>query len=188
MAIPGEVWLTTNGGLWAIWECQAREALILASDDEFMNPVGALRPIGNLRTSVLLFDAPPGWTPTVITKSPEPKPEHPAPWEVLPDGSAPENACFSSGLVDADGERVLGPTNDQNLYFASPYVRELIRLAPELEALLRKMEWIFSADEEADECPSCFAQSPLSDGRREHGDGCELAALLAKLDAARKAP
>ncbi len=64
-----------------------------------------------------------------------------------------------------------------DIQVASPVVRELIRLAPEMEAMLRSIEW----------CPSCSGRNRTSpDGTSFHFSECKLAAILSAIDAARK--
>lgn len=99
------------------------------------------------------------------------KPDHPPPWrwDYKPSARVPW------ALVDADnmsmGVVAVMPDADA----IPPDVRELIRLAPTMEALLRKCEW-----DTGGECPAC------GDAGRVHGSDCELASVLAALDAARK--
>jgi hypothetical protein len=100
------------------------------------------------------------------------KPEHPAPWRWKEKGSV-------VGLLAAN--------ETEPLFTASG--RELIRLAPELEALLRKLEWSSDFGTLTGPCcPDCGARRPIGvDGRTvKHKPQCGIAAILAALDAARK--
>ncbi len=117
--------------------------------------------------------------------SDEPKPDRAVPWVVVPDTVSPNDARFADRLVDASGNRMVGPTNDESLAFASPYAREQVRLAPSMDGLLRELEWSGDRDESTAFCPCCQQASFYRTGT--HGEDCALAALLAKLDAARKA-
>ncbi len=102
----------------------------------------------------------------------EPKLEHPAPW-----GWAYVHEAVV--LVDANGLSVFAVDPAP-----SPIVRELIALAPEMEALLRETEKALNLDGGHD-CSTC----KMSTWQVEavHWIGCARAALLDKLDAARKA-
>jgi hypothetical protein len=138
---------------------------------------------------------------------------HPGPWEWRDFFTGHEDgaeADFDVGweLVDANGKHVLtefGPGE------ASPGVakgaKELIRAAPEMEALLRKHEWL-TRDQFTYACPECVGvDGPIEptpslmeprtaivrasdDGkkcrRRIHRPGCAINAILDALDAARK--
>ena len=130
--------------------------------------------------------------------------KHPAPWRWTPIKAEYEMIGFKKGdeipgqffLVDARGEDVIfGCDCDADREFRyvevdDPVVRELIRLAPEMEALLRKLEYAGSKDSYGDPvdcCPECKATAGF--GQMNPGDGhtkdCELGRILAALDAER---
>lgn len=113
--------------------------------------------------------------PGGATEAAEPKPEHPAPWAWVPwiHGTHP---LFATAMVDAQGGSVL-VVNGEFAKIDSPLARELIRLAPEMEELLR-------GPLQTEECPWCKAL--FWKGRECEAD-CPHAAILAKLDAARSA-
>lgn len=91
--------------------------------------------------------------------------DHPAPWRW-------DEGPFS-GVMDANDEVIVCANIYAGVDTATPLVRELIRLAPEMEVLLR-----LSVDR--DDCLTC-------DGLSEHRSDCKLAALVATIDAARAA-
>lgn len=101
--------------------------------------------------------------------------EHPAPWtwETWDGQLHDATGCKVIDAIDEDGRKA-------RAYIRSPLARELIRLAPEMAALLRALEWTES--DGLSVCPSC--------GHRDdngHLGSCTLASLLAALDATRKA-
>ena len=104
--------------------------------------------------------------------------EHSAPWRWRPD----ENGHTDLHLVDANGDTIT--LGDETLDEAPPFTRELIRLAPEMEALLRSIEWKADTRWEGGCCPSCNGRRDVG-GPSGHFADCKLAALLAALDAAR---
>jgi len=78
-------------------------------------------------------------------------------------------------LMDAK-ERPVLLVNGDFIQVASPLARELLRLAPEMAALIEELE--YTSFDGIVACPVC-------NGAR-HNLGCRLAAILAALDAARK--
>jgi hypothetical protein len=99
--------------------------------------------------------------------------DHPPPWRWgEPHGQETSLWDANDGLVMADG-------NDSTIVVASPYVRELVRSAPEMEALLRKIERYLDPD--AGWCPGC---TPYLSG--EHDEKCQVMVLLKRLDEARR--
>jgi len=88
-------------------------------------------------------------------------PAHPAPWVWQRESQADYPMESYEGLADRGGNWIVEGWQEK-VWIASPVVRELIRLAPEMERLLREHECAQFPDREA-------------------------AALLAELDAARKA-
>jgi len=100
--------------------------------------------------------------------------KHPPPWTWEWEGGTDDTAVR---LSDATGMNVLVPCeDDQPFLVCSQLAAELIRLAPELEAMLRAMtdEFRFEGDDETHE-------------ERVHPLVEEAEELLAALDAARKA-
>lgn len=118
--------------------------------------------------------------------SDESKPEHPAPWRWIED--ATKTVQGEVALVDANGAIVVEAVNcngydDGSIAVVScesPVARELIRLAPEMEALLRKIEWAGAMDW----CPCCNRRGS-ADG---HFGDCALAEILDLMDATRRTP
>jgi hypothetical protein len=108
--------------------------------------------------------------------------EHPAPWE------------WGIGvLMDASGDRVLFAEGPGHVYVEvpSPLARELIRLAPELEELLRKATWTKTGRYRwsCSFCEQVWVQVINRRAREfKHQTGCPVGDLLEKLDAARKTP
>lgn len=110
--------------------------------------------------------------------------EHPVPWR-WDSNDDHDPAMLFLVLEDARGESVVDVIAQEHkgrtrLAVESPYVRELLRAAPELADLVRGLEW--SAEYHAQPgCPSC--EMLMADG---HYKDCRLAAILAALDAARE--
>jgi hypothetical protein len=101
-----------------------------------------------------------------MTTEDKPAP-HPAPWR----WDAPHGE--ETALWDASNQVVLALGNDSTIVVASPYVRELVRAAGEMEALLREL-----LEELVVFCDS-------NDGHDETKCATERAiALLARIDAA----
>ncbi len=98
------------------------------------------------------------------------KPEHPAPWRWVPGSSSRKDPLAANWLADANGVILVSPDVDEEIEIASPVVSELIRLAPEMEALLRRAVDLLDT--------LGGGGSPVA---------IESAALLAAIDAARKA-
>jgi hypothetical protein len=104
--------------------------------------------------------------------------EHRGPWRV---------DDRDAQIVDADGATVLMPGNYGNLIFDTPTVREMVRAAPEMEALLReiitRLDQRPGDDIDRDTCPLC--------GKfHHHAKDCPYALgeeLLARIDTARNA-
>lgn len=96
-----------------------------------------------------------------------------APVDHLPPWEWSEPFGRETMLSDANGEPVLTDGNDSTIVVASPYVRELVRAAPEMEALLR----VF-LNMTGDTCVHRQFKAQM----RERAD-----ALLKRLDEARKA-
>jgi len=94
------------------------------------------------------------------------KPEHPAPWRWI--GEPPRGEL--TGLEDANGDALIsGSDLPEAFYVDAPGVRELIRLAPDLEDALRYFVG-------------------MTDGMSSiHPKAAKARELLAALDAARKA-
>lgn len=112
--------------------------------------------------------------------------DHPPPWAWNPGGSGDD------WLRAANGEIVIN-AGDGCTWPATPYVGELVRAAPEMASMLRKLEWVVDEDIGGPVCPVCCG-TPKDHGGVGHlptfdnGEKpCQLAALLARLDAARKA-
>lgn len=82
-------------------------------------------------------------------------------------------------LRDGAGESLLSATNSGTLSAPSPYVRELVALAPELDRLVREHQYGFEDGGGNPVCPECR--------RSPHGEECQLGTVLDRLDAARKA-
>jgi len=95
--------------------------------------------------------------------------EHPAPWRWVPRSLAGD----PGELVDASGDQVVRVEADE-VRFASPVVRELIRLAPEMEQALRGLRDLHGTGGE------------YATALRERIDS-RIALIIAALDAARKA-
>lgn len=92
--------------------------------------------------------------------------QHPAPWTV----TDPPHTFYR----DATGGLVFATVSHD------PRLRELLRVAPEMESLLRTLEFADMNPLSATaRCPSCLGTPYLG-----HAAGCALAALLAKIDAA----
>lgn len=85
---------------------------------------------------------------------------------------------FEASLNDATGEWLIGPSNTDGLSVASPYVREVTALAPELEDILRTV-----VDEY---CPTCDLTYHKGLETNAHAPGCRVQSLFARLEAARK--
>lgn len=100
-----------------------------------------------------------------------PGPEHPAPWRWVDEGN------LSWRLEDAAGKAVAAACNTGELLVPDPMARELIRLAPEMEVLVRDL---YRTEEGCMDC-GAFDKDP-------HEDDCRIGPILAALDAARKAP
>lgn len=107
------------------------------------------------------------------------KPEHPAPWRWVDEGN------LSWRLEDASGEKVAGATNTGELEMPDLGLRELIRLAPELEQALREsvvrfervMEmWTYEGERLGD----------MGDRDKARIELVVIRRLLAALDVARK--
>jgi hypothetical protein len=127
------------------------------------------------------------------------KPEHPAPWawRYSPSGAGWE-------LRDSNGGIIIGSESLDGKHWVvtgagvSDPVRELIRVAPDMEAALRKMEWsVTLPDTEGGGrcCPDCKCDAdPVTWGqglkiikhRAVHANECSIGTILAALDAARK--
>jgi hypothetical protein len=132
--------------------------------------------------------------------------KHPAPWKWLPVKATSELVSYQPGdpieglfyLYDATGTPV-GPDCDCNREFRyvearDNVARELIRLAPEMEAALRKVECSGTLPDTVGGgscCPDCEGEQPWTKDNRYgavvHADGCSIGDILAALDAARKA-
>jgi hypothetical protein len=115
--------------------------------------------------------------------------EHPAPWrwDRPPRPDDDDEGTGPRELLDANGNDVM-VSYDEWLKFASPLARELIRLAPEMAELLRRLEWAGDYSEGQAFCPHCQQNSHCygkdqSEWKHEHG--CPLGQILAALDAAR---
>ncbi|HVZ89622.1 MAG TPA: hypothetical protein VHG72_21855 [Polyangia bacterium] len=111
----------------------------------------------------------------------KPAPEHPAPWR------------WDDWLLADNGDIVVSGEYGY-VEPANAYVGELIRSAPEMEGLLRKLEWIASAttaDEPGDaECPICGSVRRFAEQVNPveyHYPDCKFGSLLARLDAAKVA-
>lgn len=145
------------------------------------------------------------------------KPEHPAPWRwAKPDYPTEERAANALELLDANDNIVLSSQGDDWSWVEvdSPVARELIRLAPEMEALLRELRDAI-VDEMAARAVRAKSESELKE--RHYSDlsiidhesskhikeqwtsqeriragatglPAKISALLATLDAARKSP
>ena len=102
--------------------------------------------------------------------------DHPPPWEWL--GRPDEETA----LLDGAGYSILSPSNDGGISLRSPYVRELVRAAPEMEALLRR--WLANG-----QCETV----PLEERWKRRQEivvcgkctTCEVLALTKRLDEAR---
>jgi len=110
------------------------------------------------------------------------KPEHQAPWRWVDSSLDPHDDLSKDFLLDGSGGRILMANKDDAISIESPVARELIRVAPEMEALLRKHR---QSGRHVDEpgapcCPECH-------GFGECAEDCAWGAILAALEAARKA-
>ncbi|TAL29042.1 MAG: hypothetical protein EPN98_21610 [Phenylobacterium sp.] len=96
---------------------------------------------------------------------------YPPPWRWTDEGE----------LVDANGVRLIRSDDAFPVVVASPAVRAVTELSPEMEALLRKHQ--FSG------CDSdgAFGQCPECSGEGKHWKDCDLGILLARIEEARKA-
>lgn len=108
--------------------------------------------------------------------------EHPPPWGVVTDGRG-NQAC----LVDANGDQVIGPDNMSGIFFASPRVRALTELAPNLERL-REIQWRGGGVGDISGCPACDVE-PFYEpdpNNPKHMPDCWIGNTIAALDAAAK--
>lgn len=107
-----------------------------------------------------------------MTASDKPPPAHPAPWSYITGHWGRER------LRDANGATVLRANgNTYTFDVVDEVTAELIRSAPEMETFLRAIETNFT-----NICPAC--DRTRGGG---HEPGCAFEALIARLDAARKA-
>ncbi len=103
---------------------------------------------------------------------------HPAPWR-----------WDDYGLLDANGKRIvyeqgaIGP-DDGGVAVETPAVAELIRLAPEMEALLRQVQY---GGDYYHDCPWCQCTGSHDMTTTLNHGPCPLGTLLDALDAARAA-
>jgi len=91
--------------------------------------------------------------------------DHPQPWR-----------WFDHALLDANNESV-GVVWQPYGFEPTSLVAEQLRAAPEMERMLRRIEEDYS-----NICPTCNRKRTFG-----HEPTCEFAALLARLDEARKA-
>ncbi len=118
--------------------------------------------------------------------------KHPPPWRWEPSASDPNNTAVASWLVDADGQVLVSSNTDEDVALLSPVVRELIRIAPEMEAAIRGVEWSVTLPDTAGGsgcCPECESRAgygPANPGD-PHAEDCSIGTVLAALDAARRA-
>jgi len=108
------------------------------------------------------------------------------PWVVCP-STGPEDPLAAEFVATQDGESVIETDGNDEIIFASLEVRELVRLAPKMLALLRDLEWEGSAFvlEGSGGCPQCGAEGS-AEYPGKHEDGCVLAEILNAVDAVRK--
>lgn len=106
------------------------------------------------------------------------------PWRWQWTFRAPDDPLKANYLHDDAHDPVIDIDANGDLTIVSPLARELIILAPVMEAALRKVEWnatpINTAVVDRVCCPCCDAHRD-----RGHNGGCDLARILAALDAAR---
>lgn len=112
---------------------------------------------------------------------------HPAPWkwkeELGDEDDLPR-------LLDADGKVVCHFGNSRQYYPDEGEPPEtvaaaLIAAAPEMEALLRKLEWLcLDRDYPEPRCPECQEERDAEPQR--HSPDCALGNLLARIETARK--
>jgi hypothetical protein len=111
--------------------------------------------------------------------------KHPAPWQwAMTTDSGGIRKPWR--LEDANGREVISGEfdfDDPNVRLASPLAGELIRLAPEMEAALRRLEWISDREETA--CYECGVVFHAFEPAPAHETGCSIGTILAALDAAR---
>lgn len=124
----------------------------------------------------------PGWRvddfggPVPCAKPAKPG-DHPAPWAWNAD---------DGGLYDSEGGDIIWGVGDRKVAVSSVVVREMLRLAPEMEAMLRSFEWRADTRWIGGCCPSCNARRGAVPSKpTSHFSDCKLAALLAAIDAAR---
>jgi hypothetical protein len=121
--------------------------------------------------------------------------EHPPPWRwtgvddfIIRNGPNAGQMAYevSGGLVDAAGADIASVTNSDTLEFASARVRELLRAAPEMEALLRELEdgVLYDWEDEiaVKGCPFDIACPDDVDRQHRPCWRCRRRALLARLD------
>jgi hypothetical protein len=108
--------------------------------------------------------------------------DHPPPW-------AWEDA-YEFGLFDSAGNPLIVEFQ-VSTGEVDPYVQAVTAAAPQIEAMLRRLEFYTYDDDgrSTTVCPVCDADAFLPHERQPgygwHRDGCELAALLARIDRAK---
>ena len=104
--------------------------------------------------------------------------KHPAPWK-----------WDWSVLMDASGKEILALSEEPEDGEPSASVRALIAAAPEMEALLRRLEWRDTETYGVRICPECFLRENDRSPPHRHaivrGEPCRLGALLARIDGAK---
>jgi len=154
----------------------------------FLGRVGPDPAIVRMTVNLGRGDVPIGRGESAASAShPEPVPvihaatDHPAPWRWDPSRDSLRDVSVADWLRDGDGKIILAPNTMEEIAIASPIVRELIRLAPEMEALLRDQYVGMScphADMATKGCLEVGDRNPCWEHKR--------IALVVALDAARK--
>lgn len=112
--------------------------------------------------------------------------DHPPPWEWRDHGlfDAADNVLIEIGYTELPWSN---SDHAEQIAFASTYVEVATAAAGEMEALLREFEWRPGQHDPSGtkrKCLTCAADHACGE---PHDPGCRIAALLARLDEARKA-